>query len=168
MDIISDPRLELLYDEPSRENGYFRDACVFRPEIDIPDMMSAAILYDNGVQVAYSLNTFMPIEGYHLAFNGQDGIEIRQYERQPKATPESDEILVLKNRQPPERKRITVPHARGGHFWRRPGVADDAVFTRHARPSRSEGGGSGRRHVGCVWGRGDGKRGAEFRLVSDR
>ena len=33
---------------------------------------------------SYSLNAFMPIEGYHLAFNGRKGrIEMRQYERQP-------------------------------------------------------------------------------------
>ena len=32
--------------------------------------MSAAILYENGVQVSYSLNTFMPIEGYHLRSRG--------------------------------------------------------------------------------------------------
>ena len=60
----------MLYEEPSRADGYFRDACVFRDEIDIPDTMSAAIRYANGVQVSCSLNTFMPIEGYHLAFNG--------------------------------------------------------------------------------------------------
>ena len=60
----------MLYEAPSREDGYFRDGCVFREDIDIPDTMSAAILYENGVQVSYSLNTFMPIEGYQLAFNG--------------------------------------------------------------------------------------------------
>ena len=115
VNIGSDPWLDLLYEEPSQEDGYFRDACVFRSEVDIPDTMSAAILYDNGVQVAYSLNTFMPIEGFHLAFNGQHGrMEIRQYERQPWAMPDADEILVLKNRKPAE--RIIVSHERGGHF----------------------------------------------------
>jgi predicted dehydrogenase len=79
IDIGSDPWLDMLYEAPSREDGYFRDACVFRQDIDIPDTMSAAILYASGVQVSYSLNTFMPIEGYHLAFNGTRGrIEVRQ------------------------------------------------------------------------------------------
>ena len=73
VDISKNPRLESLYEDPSAEDGYFRDACVFREEIDIPDTMSAAILYENGVQIAYSLNSFMPIEGYHLAFNGRRG-----------------------------------------------------------------------------------------------
>ena len=88
---------------------------MFREEIDISDTMSAAIRYANGVQVAYSLNTYMPIEGYHLAFNGQRGrIEIRQYERQPWETPDHDEILVMRNFGTVE--RISVPHEPGGHF----------------------------------------------------
>ena len=115
IDIGRDPWLDMLYEEPSREDGYVRDACVFREEIDIPDTMSAAILYENGVQVSYSLNTFMPIEGYHLAFNGKRGrIEIRQYERQAWETPAEDEILVMRNFGGVE--RVRVPHREGGHF----------------------------------------------------
>ena len=114
-DIGQDPWLDMLYEDPSREDGYFRDACVFREEIDIFDTMSAAILYENGAQVAYSLNTFMPIEGHHLAFNGVKGrLEIRQHERQPWETPDADEILVMRNFGGVE--RIRVPHASGGHF----------------------------------------------------
>ncbi len=115
LDIGRDPWLDMLYEDPSREDGYFRDACVFREDIDIFDTMSAAILYENGVQVAYSLNTFMPIEGYHLAFNGTKGrVEIRQYEKQPWEMPDEDEILVIRNFAPVE--RIRVPFTRGAHF----------------------------------------------------
>jgi predicted dehydrogenase len=115
VDIADSPFLDFLYEAPSAEDGYVRDACVFREEIDIPDTMSAAIVYENGVQIAYSLNTFMPIEGYHLAFNGRKGrIEIRQYERQPWPTPDHDEILVMQNFGPVE--RVVVPHQPGGHF----------------------------------------------------
>jgi predicted dehydrogenase len=115
VDIGRDPWLDMLYEEPSREDGYVRDACVFREDIDIPDTMSAAILYESGVQVSYSLNTFMPIEGYHLAFNGKGGrIEIRQHERQPWEMPNEDEILVMRNFAPME--RVRVPYEPGGHF----------------------------------------------------
>jgi predicted dehydrogenase len=114
-DLARHPWLETLYEDPSREDGYVRDACVFREEIDIFDTMTAAILYQNGVQVSYSLNTFLPIEGYHLAFNGKKGrVQIRQYERQAWETPAEDEILVLRNFGPAE--RIRVPHQPGGHF----------------------------------------------------
>ena len=114
-DLSKDAWLEMLYEEPSAADGYFRDACVYREEIDIFDTMTAAILYENGVQVSYSLNTFMPIEGYHLAFNGRKGrLEIRQYEKQPWAMPEEDEILLMRNFGPVE--RVRVRHGTGGHF----------------------------------------------------
>jgi predicted dehydrogenase len=115
LDLGSDPWLDALYEHPSTADGYFRDACVFREEIDIYDTMSAAILYGSGVQVAYSLNTFMPIEGYHLAFNGHEGrIEVRQYEKQPFAMPPDDEILLVRNFGSAERIRVSMEP--GGHF----------------------------------------------------
>ncbi len=114
-DMSSNPSLVRLYEAPSAEDHYVRDACVFREEIDIFDTMTAAILYDNGVQVSYSLNAFMPIEGYHLAFNGTKGrIEIRQYEKQAWEGPDHDEILVAKNFG--EAERVRVDFESGGHF----------------------------------------------------
>jgi predicted dehydrogenase len=114
-DLGKDRRLDMLYEAPSTEDGYYRDACVFRAEIDIPDTMSAAILYENGVQVSYSLNTFMPKEGYHLAFNGHRGrIEVRHRERDPFEAPHHDEILLMRNFGAAE--RILVAHGTGGHF----------------------------------------------------
>jgi predicted dehydrogenase len=116
LDIGADPWLDALYEAPSAEDGYFRDACVYRADIDIWDTMSAAILYANGVQVSYSLNACMPIEGYHLAFNGTAGrIEVRMHERQAFAAPVGqDEILVLGTDRSVE--RIVVEHGPGGHF----------------------------------------------------
>jgi predicted dehydrogenase len=114
-DMSRDARLVALYEEPARFDGYVRDACVFREDIDIPDTMTAVIRFRNGAQVSYSLNCFMPIEGHHLAFNGRKGrIEIRQYEKQPWETPPHDEILVARNFGPAE--RVIVPHQPGGHF----------------------------------------------------
>jgi predicted dehydrogenase len=116
LDISKSPWLDMLYEAPSAVDGYFRDACVFREDIDIYDTMTATIAYANGVQVSYSLNAFMPIEGYHLAFNGTRGrIEVRMYEKQAFDAPEDqDEILVLGTDRSVE--RITVQHGPGGHF----------------------------------------------------
>ncbi|WP_342360926.1 Gfo/Idh/MocA family oxidoreductase [Terrarubrum flagellatum] len=131
-DIGKSEWLEMLYEEPSNEDGYLRDACVFREDINIPDTMNASILYSNNVQVSYSLNTFMPIEGYHLAFNGHKGrIEIRQYERQPWETPDYDEILVIKNFIGVE--RVRVPHQTGGHFG-----GDVALQTMMFKPDQED------------------------------
>ncbi len=120
LDLAADPFLDDLYEDPSAIDGYHRDGCVFREDIDIPDTMTAAIRYANGVQVSYSLNTLMPIEGHHIAFNGARGrIELRQYEKQPWATPDSDEILLVRSfpaAGEPAFERITVPHAPGGHY----------------------------------------------------
>lgn len=114
-DMSATPLLDALYEGPSTIDGYVRDACVFREEIDIPDTMVAAIRYANGVEVSYSLNTYMPIEGHHIAFNGHNGrIELRQYEAQPWTTPPADEIVVMKSSG--EVERIWVPHSGGGHF----------------------------------------------------
>ena len=97
-DISADPLLDALYEDPSEVDGYVRDACVYRADIDIPDTMSATIRYENQVLVSYSLNTFMPIEGYTIAFNGTHGrIETRLFEKQPFEVPEEDEILVVRN-----------------------------------------------------------------------
>jgi predicted dehydrogenase len=116
LDIGADPWLDALYEAPAAEDGYLRDACVFREDIDIWDTMTAALIYANGVQVSYSLNAFMPIEGYHLAFNGTKGrIEVRMYEGQAFDAPTGrDEILVLGTDRSVE--RILVEHGPGGHF----------------------------------------------------
>jgi predicted dehydrogenase len=114
-DMSKDPWLVALYEEPSQADGYFRDACVFRENINIPDTMSAVIQYTNGIQMSYSLNSFMPVEGHHLAFNGRKGrIELRQYERQAWEVPNHDEVWLMRNFGPVE--RIVVPHEPGGHF----------------------------------------------------
>ena len=89
---------------------------MFREDIDIPDTMNASILFENGVQASYSLNASMPIEGYHLAFNGTKGrIEVRQYEAQPWVEPPADEILLVRSFGVGV-ERIWVPRQPGGHF----------------------------------------------------
>ncbi|TAY19313.1 Gfo/Idh/MocA family oxidoreductase [Rhizobium leguminosarum] len=119
LDLEADPFLDSLYEDPSTIDGYFRDGCVFREDIDIPDTMVVSLRYRNNVHVSYSLNTFQPIEGHHLAFNGTKGrIELRQYEAQPWEEPKEDTILLIRNF--PDGKeaveRIVVPHFTGGHY----------------------------------------------------
>ncbi|WP_299652538.1 Gfo/Idh/MocA family oxidoreductase [uncultured Jannaschia sp.] len=115
-DMEADPFLWPLYGDPAAEDGYFRDACVYRAEIDIPDTMVASIRFDNRTLVSYSLHTYMPVEGHHIAFNGTDGrIELRQFEKQPWDSPPSDEIRLIRS-FPNEAETIEVPHEPGGHY----------------------------------------------------
>lgn len=73
LDITKDKWLNDLYVKNEHHDGYLRDACVWRNEIDIFDKMSAQIIYANGVTANYSLTTYSPYEGWHIAFNGMKG-----------------------------------------------------------------------------------------------
>jgi predicted dehydrogenase len=65
--------LRKLYLDHESYDGYYRDRCVFSPLIDIEDTMNVIVNYENGVKMSYSLNSFMPWEGYSVSFNGTRG-----------------------------------------------------------------------------------------------
>ena len=48
-----------LYVANEKYDGYLRDGCVFKKDVNIFDKMAATIKYKNGVQVAYSLTTYI-------------------------------------------------------------------------------------------------------------
>jgi len=72
-DITKSKRNMDLYVKNEKYDGYIRDNCLFRHEINIYDKMSAQIKYANDVLVNYSLTTYSPFEGWRIAFNGTDG-----------------------------------------------------------------------------------------------
>jgi predicted dehydrogenase len=72
-DITKDQFQKELYADHEHHDGYIRDNCLFRNEIDIYDKMSAQIKYKNNVQLNYSLTTYSPLEGWRAAFNGTEG-----------------------------------------------------------------------------------------------
>lgn len=114
-DMTKNERLMKLYAECESEDGYLRDACVFRENIDIYDTMSAIVNYSNGVNMNYSLNAHEPIEGYRLAFNGTRGrLEVRDYERQPWKIEEKSEAFLMKNFTG-KREKLDMPQIEGGH-----------------------------------------------------
>ncbi len=59
-----------LYWEPERGDGYIRDRCVFRKDIDIFDTMNAVVRYSNGAQLSYAVNAYSPVAGYRLGITG--------------------------------------------------------------------------------------------------
>ena len=73
LDLAADPRLRALYLETEAHDGYLRDRCVFRADIDLEDTMSASVTYDSGALLTYSLNAYNAWEGYQVAFNGTQG-----------------------------------------------------------------------------------------------
>lgn len=120
-DITSSERLTKLYIGPESYDGYHRDGCVFRKDVDIYDSMSALVKYNTGVAMSYSLNAFMPYEGYNLVFTCERGtLAARLVERLPGG--DRMEITVTKNfaKDPPHVER---PKASKGH-----GGADDRLL----------------------------------------
>lgn len=88
-----DAHSQALYADHEHHDGYLRDACLFRPDIDIYDKMAVQIRYANQVQVSYSLTTYSPYEGYRLAFNGTRGrLETWIKESQPWPEEPIDEL----------------------------------------------------------------------------
>lgn len=73
MSLANNERLKKLYLDHEHYDGYHRDQCVFRPEIDIEDTMSVIVRYDTGVDLSYSLNAMNSWEGYMINFNGTKG-----------------------------------------------------------------------------------------------
>lgn len=73
LDLEKDRGLKELYLDNEQYDGYFRDRCVFRPDIDIEDTMNVLVKYDNNVTLCYSLNAFNSWEGYYIVFNGTKG-----------------------------------------------------------------------------------------------
>lgn len=113
-DITKNEYLTKLYVDNEKYDGYLRDGCVFREEIDSFDKMAVQIRYKNKVQVSYSLTTYSPYEGYRIAFNGTEGrLEAWIKESQPWEEKNEDELVLVKNFG--ERTIIPVPHGLGGH-----------------------------------------------------
>lgn len=97
-DITTRDTLVKLYADNEKYDGYHRDGCVFRNDVNIYDKMAATIKYKNGVQVSYSLTAYSPYEGYRIAFNGTKGrIDAWIQESNPSNDADFDEIVLFKN-----------------------------------------------------------------------
>jgi predicted dehydrogenase len=149
-DMTRNAELMGLYGNAESADGYLRDGCVFKEDVDIFDTMNAIVKYSNGVTMSYSLNAFMPQEGYRLAFNGTNGrLEIRDHERQPWKPERVTEIYLTKNFG--QRTLIEVPAVTEGH-----GGADtilrDLVFRNTAVPAHLRLPGSRAGAMSCLTG----------------
>jgi predicted dehydrogenase len=113
-DMTKNQRRMDLYAKCEDVDGYYRDGCVFREDVDIFDTMSAIVKYSNGTTMNYALNAFTPYEGYRLAFNGEKGrLDVQSFERQPWTVADEHEIFITKSFG----KRTPVPVLKGvgGH-----------------------------------------------------
>jgi predicted dehydrogenase len=112
--MTKDPRLMKLYAACEDVDNYHRDGCVFREDVDIYDAMTATVKYSNDAIMSYSLNAFLPYEGYSLSFNGDRGrLDVRDFERQPWPVQEETEMYLTKSFG--KRVKVPIPKAEGGH-----------------------------------------------------
>lgn len=124
MDISESESLTEMYLKSEKEDGYFRDGCVFSPEIDIWDTRAITASYKNNVLLSYSLNNYAPYEGYKVAFIGtkgrieQDVIEnayISGHEDKPERQVPKDNIRLEVYPQFEESYKVEVETASKGH-----------------------------------------------------
>ena len=113
-DMTKNNQLMQLYAANEQYDGYTRDGCVWKEDIDIFDKMAVQIRYANKVQVSYSLTTYSPYEGYRIAFNGTKGrLETWVKERQPWKEEDFDELQLTNNFG--QREIIRIPNNEEGH-----------------------------------------------------
>lgn len=132
-DITKNDMYMKLYVANEHHDGYIRDNCLWRKEIDIYDKMAVQIKYANDVQVSYSLTTYSPYEGWRIAFNGMtgridswEGIPWRKEERISQAElhdremaqegeekVDFEEVMVMDNFG--DHELIKIPKTGGGH-----------------------------------------------------
>jgi predicted dehydrogenase len=113
-DMTKDKKRMDLYAACEDVDGYYRDGCVFREDVDIFDTMSAIVKYSNGATMNYALNAYLPYEGYRVAFNGEKGrLDVQSFERQPWEAADSHEIYVTKSFG--KRTKVPIPKLTEGH-----------------------------------------------------
>jgi len=94
-----DPYMNEMYFKAEKEDGYFRDRCVFSDEIDIEDSMSVAVKYSKGALLTYSLIAYSPYEAYKISVTGTDGrLEMMAYLSGYGADGDANQILVFNRR----------------------------------------------------------------------
>lgn len=74
--------LKAMYLDAEKEDGYQRDQSVFGDGINIEDTLGVLVTYKNKAILTYSLNAYLPWEGFVVSFNGTKGrIDVRIVEK---------------------------------------------------------------------------------------
>ena len=131
-DITKDEHLMNLYVRAESEDGYIRDACVFRDQLNIWDTMNVQVRYHNQVTMSYSLNAYMPYEGYLVGFNGDKGrLDVRVYHTQPWQVQNLAEFRVTESFK--SSRTFEIKSGGEGH-WGSDQVMQDQIFRGKADP----------------------------------
>jgi predicted dehydrogenase len=82
IDIENNETRKAIYLDAEADSGYIHDRSFFSDDISIEDTMGVMVRYKNNVVMTYSLNAYMPREGYNISFNGSKGrLEVNVVEK---------------------------------------------------------------------------------------
>ena len=82
IDMASNEAMKAMYLDAEEDSGYIRDRSVFTDDISIEDTMGVIVKYNTNAILTYSLNSYMPWEGFSVNFNGSKGrIEYKVMEK---------------------------------------------------------------------------------------
>ena len=113
-DMTKDEMCMAFYGNCEDVDGYYRDGCVWDNEIDSYDTSSVQVNYDNGTQMTYSMNTYLPFEGQFICFSGENGrLEVRINAKQPWKVQGEIEFRLTKDRE--TTRYWTLSSAEGVH-----------------------------------------------------
>lgn len=123
LDMGSNPSLKGIYLDAEKEDGYLRDQSVFGDGISIEDTMGVMVRYENKAIMTYSLNAYLPWEGFRVNFNGTKGrLEMDVVEasyvnaagdRNAEGAVAGKKIIVYPMFGKPY--SVAIPEAKGGH-----------------------------------------------------
>lgn len=123
LDLKSNDNLRGLYYNAEKEDGYLRDQSVFGDGISIEDTMGVMVRYKNNAIMTYSLNSYLPWEGFNVAINGDKGrVQLQVTESvyvnaagdsSNEGASESKQLILQKQFGKPE--EIEISEGKGGH-----------------------------------------------------
>ncbi len=111
--INENDHLRQMYAENEHYDGYIRDNCVFRHNIDSHDKHSALVKYANGALLNYSLTSDTDHSGYWIAFNGTKGRLEGREGGWPSSSDHQEWILTPLGEEP---RKVKVNFSDGGHW----------------------------------------------------
>ncbi|MFB5663398.1 Gfo/Idh/MocA family oxidoreductase [Alteribacillus sp. HJP-4] len=121
--LAENPHLKAMYLDAEAEDGYQRDQSVFGDGISIEDTLGVLVTYKNKAILNYSLNAYLPWEGYLVSFNGSKGrmeVKVREQSyinsggnKQEEGSIEEKSIVILPMFGAPY--EIDVSETEGGH-----------------------------------------------------
>ncbi len=138
LDMEASPVQKALYLEAEHEDGYIRDKSVFSEEISIEDTMAVLVRYKNNVLMTYSLNAYIPKEGFRVVFNGSKGrmeVEVLEGTYTNASSDSSKEGALKKKRitifpmHTKEFYEVPIEEAEGGHGGGDPLLLNDIFGT---------------------------------------